>query len=143
MLLQKLVEYAEQRMKLPPVLYNEAPVRYVIDLDGQGRLASSTPVDTAGSDRRSAHAWQRAPTGVWMVHSTQMGSPHLPQRSTVSRLGCLAQCRISDCWISGKFGTAAMDRSRDRARHGPLIGEEGDGGLPRSRRGTGMKRRCH
>lgn len=38
MLLQRLVEYAEGRLDLPPPLYSEAPVRYIIDLDGDGRL---------------------------------------------------------------------------------------------------------
>lgn len=37
MLLQRLKEYAEQRLDMPPTLYNEAPVRYIIELDAAGR----------------------------------------------------------------------------------------------------------
>ncbi len=47
MLLQRLKEYADQRMSLAPRLYTEAPVRYVIDLDAQGRLLNPEPIDTA------------------------------------------------------------------------------------------------
>jgi len=46
MLLQRLVDYAE-RLSLPPRLYSEVPVRYVIELDGQGRLLSRELTDTA------------------------------------------------------------------------------------------------
>jgi CRISPR-associated protein Csd1 len=48
MLLERLNEYAD-RVPLPPRLYSEAPVRYVIELDGAGRLLSPAPVDTANS----------------------------------------------------------------------------------------------
>jgi len=53
MLLEKLKEYAETRMTLPPQLYVESPVRYVIELDGLGRLLNSEPVDTADRTNRS------------------------------------------------------------------------------------------
>lgn len=46
MLLQRLKEYADRRMQLPPTLYSEAPVRYIIELDATGRLLSPRPVDT-------------------------------------------------------------------------------------------------
>lgn len=46
MLLQRLEAYAE-RLKLPPRLYSENPVRYIVDLDAEGNLLSSTPIDTA------------------------------------------------------------------------------------------------
>jgi CRISPR-associated protein Csd1 len=46
MLLQRLVEYAN-RSNLPPTLYSEVPVRYVIELDRQGRLLNPEPTDTA------------------------------------------------------------------------------------------------
>jgi CRISPR-associated protein Csd1 len=46
MLLQRLVEFSD-RLNLPPPLYGEGPVRYIIDLDGSGRLLSPQPVDTA------------------------------------------------------------------------------------------------
>ena len=34
-------------MKLPPTLYSEAPVRYLIELDGDGRLLTPQPIDTS------------------------------------------------------------------------------------------------
>lgn len=46
MLLQRLVEFSN-RLNLPPPLYSEGAVRYIIDLDGGGRLLSPRPVDTA------------------------------------------------------------------------------------------------
>ncbi|MER3485131.1 MAG: type I-C CRISPR-associated protein Cas8c/Csd1, partial [Chloroflexota bacterium] len=51
MLLQRLKEYAEARLQLPPRLYTEVPVRYIIELDSSGRLLAPAPVDTA--DRAS------------------------------------------------------------------------------------------
>lgn len=61
MLLQKLNEYAD-RLDLPPRLYTNAPVRYIIELDGEGKFIALT--DTAGTDR-----------------STRRGEPHLvPQK---------------------------------------------------------------
>lgn len=46
MLLQRLAEYSA-RLDLPPTLYSETPVRYVIELDAEGRLLNPEPVDTA------------------------------------------------------------------------------------------------
>jgi len=46
MLLQRLREYSE-RLYLPPTLYAEAPVRYIIELDSGGRLLNPRPTDTA------------------------------------------------------------------------------------------------
>lgn len=46
MLLQRLSEYAD-RLDLPPTLYSEGPLRYIIQLDGTGRLRSPDPIDTA------------------------------------------------------------------------------------------------
>lgn len=48
MLLQKLNEYAD-RLDLPPRLYRNASLRYIIELDGEGKFVSFT--DTAGTDR--------------------------------------------------------------------------------------------
>jgi CRISPR-associated protein Csd1 len=45
-LLQRLAEYADQ-LKLPPTLYSEAPVRYIVELHQSGRLSSPSPTDTA------------------------------------------------------------------------------------------------
>jgi CRISPR-associated protein Csd1 len=49
MLLQRLVEYAgrEGVADNRPTLYSEAPVRYIIELNPDGRPASRRPVDTA------------------------------------------------------------------------------------------------
>ena len=57
MLLQKLNEYAD-RLDLPPRLYTNAPVRYIIELDGDGKFVEM--VDTAGTDK-----------------ATKRGVPHL------------------------------------------------------------------
>src|SRR5262245_50280381 len=46
MLLQRLNEYAD-RLDLPPMLYSESPVRYIIELDRTGRLLNPQPTDTA------------------------------------------------------------------------------------------------
>jgi CRISPR-associated protein Csd1 len=46
MLLQRLADYTGQ-LNLPPTLYAEAPVRYIVELDGTGRLLSPEPIDTA------------------------------------------------------------------------------------------------
>lgn len=53
MLLQKLNEYAD-RLKLPPQLYSETPIRYIIELDGTGRLTNASPTDTANPAESSA-----------------------------------------------------------------------------------------
>src|SRR6266508_4405098 len=47
MLLQRLTEYADRLPGLPPPLYAETPIRYIIELDGAGRLLSPSPTDTA------------------------------------------------------------------------------------------------
>jgi len=48
MLLQRLVEYAQRPdFGLPPTLYGEAPVRYIVELDGAGRPLNRRPTDTA------------------------------------------------------------------------------------------------
>lgn len=45
MLLQRLVAYADTRMALPPALYSETPVRYIIELDADGQFLEL--IDTA------------------------------------------------------------------------------------------------
>lgn len=47
MLLQRLREYAIERMDLPPKLYAEAAVRYVVELSETGDLLSREPIDLA------------------------------------------------------------------------------------------------
>ena len=48
MLLQRLKEFAEsERFVLPPRLYSRRPIRYLIDLDSNGRLLSDFPIDTS------------------------------------------------------------------------------------------------
>lgn len=39
MILQRLLEYADNRMKLPPVMYGDAPVRWTIVLEPDGELS--------------------------------------------------------------------------------------------------------
>jgi len=51
--LKRLVEYAD-RIGMPPTLYREAPIRYLITLDGRGRLLNSEPIDTATGSKGPA-----------------------------------------------------------------------------------------
>ena len=65
MLLQRLKEFAEsERFILPPRLYSRRPIRYVIDLDSNGRLLSDFPIVTSNpGDREARRGIQRmAPT---------------------------------------------------------------------------------
>jgi CRISPR-associated protein Csd1 len=65
MLLQKLKEYAEQRLDIRPRLYNEVPVRYFIELDAEGRLRNPSPVDTAdASDKATRRGLRRLAPNV-------------------------------------------------------------------------------
>ncbi|MBI2952764.1 MAG: type I-C CRISPR-associated protein Cas8c/Csd1 [Chloroflexi bacterium] len=59
MLLQRLKEYADERLSLPPPLYDESPVRYIIELDGSGRLLSREPIDTADPSSPATKRGQR------------------------------------------------------------------------------------
>ncbi len=54
MLLRRLKQYADERMDMPPTLYSETPVRYIIELDGRGRPLSPAPTDTADPTSRTA-----------------------------------------------------------------------------------------
>ena len=47
MLLQRLKEYAEERLSLPPTLYSEVPIRYIIELDSEGRMLGNSPTDSS------------------------------------------------------------------------------------------------
>ena len=58
MLLQRLSEYAD-RLDLPPMLYSEAPVRYIIELDRSGRLLNPQPTDTADPSNPRTRRGQR------------------------------------------------------------------------------------
>ena len=58
MLLQKLVEYASDRIEETPTLYAERPIRYIVELDADGNPLSLT--DTADrSDRRTRNGASR------------------------------------------------------------------------------------
>lgn len=59
MLLQRLKEYADERMDMPPMLYVERPIRYLIELDSAGRLLSPTPIDTADPSAPATKRGQR------------------------------------------------------------------------------------
>ena len=51
MLLQRLSEFAD-RLDLPSPLYRQVTVRYVIELDEQGRLLNPCPIDLADPTHR-------------------------------------------------------------------------------------------
>lgn len=59
MLLRRLKEYADERMDLPPALYSETAVRYIIELDASGRLLSAQPTDTADPSNPRTKRGQR------------------------------------------------------------------------------------
>ncbi len=43
MILKRLVEYADSRMKLPPPMYGETPIRWFVELDPDGSFLQFTP----------------------------------------------------------------------------------------------------
>jgi CRISPR-associated protein Csd1 len=47
MLLQRLVDYANERLQLPPTLYSETVIPYIIELNRSGELLNDAPVPTA------------------------------------------------------------------------------------------------
>ncbi len=72
MLLQRLAEYAD-RLDLPPALYVESPVRYVISLAGDGRLL--TLIDTADPKNRATRRGE--PHAVPQVQRSGTGAKPL------------------------------------------------------------------
>ena len=59
MFLKRLVELSERPDYAPPPEgYGPLAIRYLIELDGEGRLLSPTPVDTADPSRREARRGQ-------------------------------------------------------------------------------------
>src|SRR5581483_9868032 len=77
MLLQRLREYADQRLELPPTLYSLSPVRYVIELDLDGRPTNPVPTDTADpsspaprrGQRRAMPRVERSPGGTPLLRA--------------------------------------------------------------------------
>ncbi len=57
MILTRLKEYADTRMKLPPEMYGEAPVRWIIELDPNGALLGFIP--QGGDTKASARGERR------------------------------------------------------------------------------------
>jgi CRISPR-associated protein Csd1 len=53
MVMERLREYAEERLSLPPPMYQEQPVRYIVELDRHGR-ALGPPIDTANPQDAAA-----------------------------------------------------------------------------------------
>jgi CRISPR-associated protein Csd1 len=74
MLLQRLSEYAD-RLALPPRLYSEQPVRYIVELDSSGKLLSDELTDTA--DPASRRTRRGAPRRVPLVQRTAAVRPLL------------------------------------------------------------------
>jgi CRISPR-associated protein Csd1 len=58
MFLQRLKEYAEQQNDLPAILYNEVTVRYLIELDEQGRPVGGGIIDLSDPDSRATRYGQ-------------------------------------------------------------------------------------
>lgn len=59
MLLQRWKQYAEERLALPPRLYDKAVIRYIVELDAKGRVLSPGPIDTADPSNRRTRRGQR------------------------------------------------------------------------------------
>lgn len=59
MLLRRLKQYADERMAMPPKLYSETVVRYIIELDETGRLLSPQFTDTADPSSSRTKRGQR------------------------------------------------------------------------------------
>ncbi len=57
-MLPQLCDYA-RRLKLTPPLYDERPVRYIVELDASGRLLNPQPTDTADPADRSTRNGKR------------------------------------------------------------------------------------
>jgi CRISPR-associated protein Csd1 len=51
MLLERLADYATERLDLPPAMYQRQPIRYLLELDRNGRLLGP-PIDTADPSSR-------------------------------------------------------------------------------------------
>ena len=65
MLLQKLVEFEADGFETPPPMYALKPVRYLMDLDSDGSLLSTTPIDTSDpDDRQSRRGFMRMAPSV-------------------------------------------------------------------------------
>lgn len=73
MLLQRLKEYADTRMSLPPRLYSPTQVRYMIDLDSTGTRAAITDLADSSSRKTKQGKWFLAPQ---VARSSDI-SPHL------------------------------------------------------------------
>ena len=75
MLLQRLRDFAEDgRFKVPPTLYSPRPIRYLIDLDSDGRLLSPTPIDNSDPGSRATR------------RGTQRMAPYLGRPNTIRPL---------------------------------------------------------
>ena len=59
MLLQRWKQYAEERLALPPRLYDEAVIRYIVELNAKGRVLSPGPIDTADPSNWRTRRGQR------------------------------------------------------------------------------------
>ncbi len=99
MLLQKLKEYADRRMSLPPTLYSESPVRYIVELDEGGRLLNPKPTDTSDpasprtkrGERRPVPQVQRA-SGIKALLLADNGEYTLGRAREKSDPERVAQC---------------------------------------------------
>lgn len=61
MILNRLVEYADERMDLPPTMYADSTIRWIIRLDSDGRLEGIVPLGDGSSPGKSGKTF-RVPT---------------------------------------------------------------------------------
>lgn len=99
MLLQRLKEYADTRMELPPRLYSEMPVRYIIELDQYGQLLSTRPTDT--SDPANAKTKRGQPRQVPQIQRSSGIQPLLLADKADYTLGFVSEIakpdRVANC----------------------------------------------
>ncbi|MDP9469828.1 MAG: type I-C CRISPR-associated protein Cas8c/Csd1 [Chloroflexota bacterium] len=97
MLLQRLREYAERQLHLPPPMYQEQPIRYLFDLDRNGRM-HGPPIDTADPANKATKSGSR------------FLAPHV-KRTVAVRAKLLADTSLY------ALGMETPDTKPDRVRH--------------------------
>ncbi len=97
MLLQRLSEYADRQLHLPPPMYQEQPIRYLFDLDASGRM-HGLPLDTADPANKATKS------------GTRFLAPHV-KRTVGVRAKLLADTALY------ALGMVTPDAKPERVRH--------------------------
>ena len=100
MLLKRLVEYS-QRLDLPPVMYLKTPVKWLVDLDADGRLLTFVAMTSGKKNDRGADLF--APTIKRTVGVKAKLLCDTAEYVLGLARGPMKQARVSEC--HGAFGT--------------------------------------